>query len=82
MQENHARRRPGSREDDGIDHGGFDFALEVLLAGAEIGDLVEHDIQKSARLAGAHHGDIDGGKALAAIWPGRRPSAVPPTTSS
>ncbi len=60
-QENHhAHGQEG--QDDGIDHGRLDLAHEVLLAGAEIGDLAQHDLQKPARLAGADHGDIHGGE--------------------
>ena len=36
------------------------LALEVLLAGAERGDLLEHHVQESAGLAGPHHGHVDG----------------------
>src|SRR6202042_3534492 len=49
-------------QDDGIDHGGFDFALEFLLASAEVGDLAKDDVEEAAGFAGSNHGDIDGGE--------------------
>src|SRR5271155_4022130 len=46
-------------QDDRIDHGGFDFSLELLLTGSEVCNLAEDDIEKSAGLAGTDHGDIN-----------------------
>ena len=51
-------------ENDRINHGGFELALEVLLAGAEVGDLAEDGIEKPPCFAGADHRDVYGGKVL------------------
>ena len=51
-------------EHDRVDHRGLDLALEVLLAGAEVGDLLEDDGQEPARLARADHRDVDAGEDL------------------
>src|SRR5580692_1654842 len=49
-------------QDDRIDHGSFDFSLELLLAGTEVGDLAKHDVEESAGFAGSDHGDVDRGE--------------------
>ena len=66
--------RRQAREHARVDHRGLDLALEVLLAGAEVGDLLEDDGQEPARLARADHRDVDAWRTPWATSPARRPA--------
>src|SRR5262249_2957879 len=58
---NHEHRQNADRHDQhgyGIEHGGDDFAFDLLGLLHELGQAIQHYFQHTAQFAGTHHVDV------------------------